>query len=147
MYSVIHLSKNNPLRQTLKNQHWIFSYMLTPSNLVIPESYIEKKLTHWQELQYFTMLDCANYRADDQFTRLLCNYSLPFFAYLAKSIEVKNPIRSIEYDTKKENEKFIIKVGIENKEILDLYSKVLENNRAERFKYYIYTKEYMEKQK
>jgi len=147
MYSVIYLSKNNPLRQALKNQHWVFSYMLTPSNFIISENSIEKKLTHWQELQYFTMLDCASYRTDDQFTRLLCNYSLPFFAYLAKCIEVKNPIGTLEYDTKKENEKFIIKVGLENREILDLYSKVLQNNKPEKFKYYTYTKEYMEKQK
>lgn len=147
MYSVISLSTRNPLRQSLKNQYWVFTNMLIPVNLYIPESYIEKKLIHWQELQYFTMLDCASYRTDDQFTRLLCNYSLPFFAYLAKSIEVTNPTGTLEYDTKKENEKFIIKVGLENREILDLYSKALENNKPERFKYYIYTKEYMEKQK
>jgi len=147
MYSVIYLSKNNPLREALKNQHWVFSYMLTPPNFLIPESYIGKEHTHWQELQYFTMLDCASYKADDQFTRLLCNYSLPFFAYLAKSIEVKNPTGTLEYDTKKENEKFTIKVGLENREILDLYSKVLQNNKPERFKYYTYTKEYLEKQK
>jgi len=147
MYSVISISKRNPLTQSLKNQYWVFTHLLIPVNLYFPESYIEKKHTHWQELQYFTMLDCASYKADDQFTRLLCNYSLPFFAYLAKSIEVKNPSGTLEYDTKKENEKFTIKVGLENREILDLYSKVLQNNKPERFKYYTYTKEYLEKQK
>ncbi len=147
MYSIIALVDENPLRQFLKNQYWVFSYMLLPINLNLPESYIEKKLTHWQELKQFTMLDCASYKTDDQFTRLLCNYSLPFLAYLAKSIEVKNPSKTIEYDAKRGDETFLIKVGMENREILDLYGRVLENNRSERFRYYIYTKEYLEKKK
>ncbi len=147
MYSVIYLRQNNPLRNYLKNQYWVFTYMLIPVNLQLPENYFEKKLTHWQELQHFSMLDCASYKADDQFTRLLCNYSLPFFAYLAKSIEVKKPTTSIKYDAKHDNEFFTINAGIENREVLDLYSKVLENNRSERFRYYIYSKEYLEKQK
>lgn len=146
MYSIIPLQKNNPLSQSLKNQYWVFSYMLLPINFNLPEEYIEKRITHWQELKQFTMFDCVSYRADDQFTRLLCNYSLPFFAYLAKSIEVKNPLKTIDYDTKR-GEIFNIKVGMENREILDLYSRVLENNKGERFRYYIYTKEYLEKKK
>ncbi|GAB6184042.1 glycosyltransferase family 117 protein [Thermodesulfovibrio hydrogeniphilus] len=146
-YSIIYLENKNPLRKYLKNQYWVFTYMLIPANYKIPESYFEKKLTHWQELEYLSMLDCANYKADDQFTRLLCNYSLPFFAYLARSIEVKKPTSSIKYDTKHDNEFFTINAGIENREILDLYSRVLENNKSERFRYYRYSKEYLEKQK
>lgn len=146
MYSIIPLKKDNPLSQSLKNQYWVFLYMLLPLNFNFPEGYIEKRITHWQELEHFNMLDCSSYRADDQFTRLLCNYSLPFFAYLARSIEVKNPSKTIDYDTKR-GETFEIKVGLENREILDLYSRVLENNKGERFRYYIYTKEYLEKKK
>lgn len=147
MYSVIYLQNDNPLSSSLRNQYWVFTYMLLPVNSEVPEGYIEKKLTHWQELEYLSMLDCASYRADDQFTRLLCNYSLPFFAYLAKSIEVKNPLNTINYDTKRGDETFLIKVGMENREILSLYSKVLENNKGERFRYYSYTREYLEKKK
>ncbi len=162
LYSVIYLRDPNPLLPFLKNHFWIFSFALLPVNANISEEKWSNMLLKWQELEKLTMLDCSTYITDDLFSIILCNYSLPFFAYLIGNVEVEKPNGSIYYDLrytgpntyivyigkdlpKKSNfpgESFIIKIGVENQPLWDLYKAVFNNNSLERFKYYKYTSEY-----
>ncbi|MFN3813432.1 MAG: DUF2723 domain-containing protein [Aquificaceae bacterium] len=166
-YSVIYLKDPNPLSKALKNHFWVFSFALLPYNADIAKEKWSKILTKWQELEKLTMLDCSNYITDDRFSALLCNYSLPFFAYLIGSIDVKSPNSTLTYDIRyrKDNtyvisvgtnpskgldlpdESFTVKVGAETQHLLDLYGAVTKNNSLERFKYYKYTSNYRGKKK
>jgi hypothetical protein len=110
------------------------------------------------------MMDCAGYITDDRFSTTLCNYSLPMFAYMISLIEPKKASGNISYDVRymgktfrvsinappdksHPGEGFSIKVGTENQNLIELYNKVMENNKLEKFKYYPYTEEYINRGK
>lgn len=160
LYSIIFLKPPNPLSPFMKNRFWVFSFAVIPKNVNVPKEFWAKKLLKWQELESIAMLDCSHYITDDRFSMVLCNYSLPFFAYLIGSFDIKHVIRTLEYDvrymgntfrvsinapadTSKPGTSFTIKVGSENTSLIDLYSSVVENNKPEKFRYYPYTSEYL----
>ncbi len=164
LYSIVYIKPPNPLAQFFKNEFWVFSFALVPKNIQIPKDFWSKKLLKYQDLETLSMMDCAGYITDDRFSTTLCNYSLPMFAYMISLIEPKKASGNISYDVRymgktfrvsinappdknHPGESFSIKVGTENQNLIELYNKVMENNKLEKFKYYPYTEEYINRGK
>jgi len=158
LYSIIFLKPPNPLAEFFKNEFWVFSFALIPKNVQIPEDVWKKRLLRYEELENLSMLDCASYITDDRFSATLCNYSLPMFAYLISRVEVSKQTGLLNYDVRymgntfrvsinRPGDKsypgaeFEIRVGPENTNLIDLYNRVMQNNKLERFIYYPYTAE------